>query len=424
MYNWYIIASRSLSVSVDLDRYVSDLVDAKVVHEIHTSERKSFRACRRRWDWLFRQNYYPITTAKPLEFGTAYHAAMEVFYDPEMWSWDREVVANLAAQKFLEVCATQKQAALDNMGDVALGDEVETDYQERVELGIGMLKYAFADIYINEDMPKGWKPLKVEIAFMVPIPNPETGEKYIFCKCEQCWQKSLKVELFEMREDWIGLPVVYAGRCDMLAEDRNGNYWIFDWKTAAQLSVSKEEYLDLDDQIASYVWALRWLGLPIKGFVYAEQRKAFPQPPAMNKVRRQGRLFSVNKQQATDYESYLQALINEDAQAYADGLYDEFLEYLKENSPPFYHRYQRTKTDAEVRQTEINIGLEALDIIDSKLRIYPSPGRFGCGFCAFRQPCLEANAEGDPQTLLDELFVQREAYYVRQEASTESKGGE
>jgi hypothetical protein len=58
----------------------------ELCHEIHTSERKSFRACRRRWDWLFRGHYYPVETAKPLEFGIAYHKAMEVWYNPDTWT--------------------------------------------------------------------------------------------------------------------------------------------------------------------------------------------------------------------------------------------------------------------------------------------------------------------------------------------------
>jgi hypothetical protein len=63
-------------------------------------------------------------------------------------------------------------------------------------------------------------------------------------------------------------------------------------------------------------------------------------------------------------------------------------------------------------------------MIDPNLRIYPSAGRFGCSFCAFRQPCLEANSQGDVMFTLEQLFEKREHYYVRQEASTESKGGE
>jgi hypothetical protein len=63
-------------------------------------------------------------------------------------------------------------------------------------------------------------------------------------------------------------------------------------------------------------------------------------------------------------------------------------------------------------------------MINPDLRIYPSPGRFACGGCAFRQPCLEKDNGGDYQYFLDTMYEERVPYYVRQEASTESKGGE
>lgn len=324
----------------------------------------------------------------------------------------------MAIKAFVDECNKQRQAALKITGEAYLEDDVEEDYNERVELGKGMLKYYFGEVAPVAD--RGWKPVKVEVEFMLPIPNPETREPVMWCRCMQCrdrWDSSgLDLGRFK------GLPVVYAGRIDMLAEDEKGAYWIFDWKTAASIS-EQYEFLYLDDQIASYVWALRKLGLPVRGFVYHEQRKAFPQAPTRNKTRRLGRLFSVNKNQATDYESYLRAVSEEDADAYAAGLYDEFLEYLKTQGTAFWARHQIYKSDHEVQETERNIGYEALDMTDPKLRIYPSPGRFGCNFCAFQEPCKEKNAQGDYQYILDTLFEKKEHYYLRDKKSTESQGG-
>lgn len=33
--------------------YTDNMIARKLVHEVHTSERRSFRGCRRRWDWIF-----------------------------------------------------------------------------------------------------------------------------------------------------------------------------------------------------------------------------------------------------------------------------------------------------------------------------------------------------------------------------------
>jgi hypothetical protein len=407
------------------------MIDLELVHQIHTSERKSYRACRRRWDWIFRERFYPFMTAKPLEFGTAFHLAMEKYYDPKTWTFPRETVAEYAITQFVKKCNKQREAFLKQKAVPYLEEDVQADYDERVELGKGMLAYYFKEIAPLQDV--GWTPVKVEVAFLVQIPHPDTGET-MWCRCVQCAEKWRKH--FGLTEDddwregqdfdwaWKGLPVCYGGRCDMLAQDKYGDYWIFDWKSAAQVHVDHEEFLELDDQVMSYVWALRKIGLPIRGFVYHEQKKGFPQPPKKNKVRRLGCIYSVAKNQDTDYDTYLKTVSEEDTEAYEAGLYDEFLEYLKNEGIVFYHRFQIHKSDVQCKRAEYDIGQEALEIIDPNTRIYPNPGRFGCTTCAFRQPCLGVNDGSDYQYTLDTLFERREHYYVRTEPSTETKGGE
>lgn len=438
---------------------VNDYIKRELVHEIHTSERKSFRGCRRRWDWLYRGNYYPRVTAKALEFGIAYHKGMEILYRPETWQFDPEIKMQLAVQAFIEECETQKNSALDYQMaqgySLQLSTEVEDDYNARVELGRNMLIYYCSKVAPVEDV-NIW-PVKVEVEFMVPIPNPETGDDVIWCTCSKCYQKwtahvsniqsaksseaarlqaqvnpgvftnsSLTLQPLTPTDagmPFTGLPVVYGGRLDLLVKDEHGNYWIVDWKTASQIKEDKE-FLALDDQIGSYVWALRKLGLNIRGFIYHEQFKGYPQPPKENQRRREGRLFSVAKNQSTDYKTYMETVSRNDTEAWANGLYDEFLAYLLAEGIKYYDRRQVVKTDNEVAEIEYNIGLEALDMTDENIRLYPSAGRFGCNFCAFRQPCMEKNNRGDYQYALDTLFVRKEHYYKEIRLSTESQGGE
>lgn len=407
------------------------MIDLRLVHEIHTSERHSFRGCRRRWDWLFNQNYYPLVTPKYFEFGTAFHAGMEKYYDPDSWSFPRDVIGDLAILEFVKVCEEQKADAIRIGEKLYLDDDIEADYEERVELGKGMLRYFFEKVAPKYD--HGWKPVKVEIAFMLPIPNVETGEELMYCRCTRCMDTISKYMLtHEEDEDFLkwerelreqGLPIVYAGRIDMLIQDDKGHYWIVDWKTAAQIR-DDDEFLYLDDQIGSYVWALRKFGLDVKGFIYHIQRKAFPGPPTKNKVRRLGRIFSVNQNQPTNFEEYRDTVSVEDKEAYEAGLYDEHLEWLKENGSTFYSRHQIPKTYHEVQEIERNISYEALTMTDPSIRIYPESGRFGCTSCAFRQPCLGKNAGEDYLYTLNTLFEKREHYYLRKRPTTDSKGGE
>jgi hypothetical protein len=353
------------------------------------------------------ENYYPLMTAKPLDFGTAYHVGMETFYNPDTWGFPADVKSALAQKAFVEKTNDQRARFLKNMDSSYLEDDVQEDFNERVQLGKGMIKYHAERVSPRED--QHWKPIRVEISFQVPILHPDTGQP-LTCSNTLCRHKP-------------GAPVVYAGRMDALGEDDHGDYWVIDWKTARSLSVN-DEFLYLDDQVGSYVWACNVLGLPVRGFIYHEMKKGFPKPPNKNKVRRLGCLFSKNKMQDLSYDLYLETIKAEDEEAYKEGLYDDMLRYLEDEAANYYQRFQIHKSPTELEQIGINIGLEALEMIDPGTRIYPSPGRFGCNFCAFRTPCMGKNNGEDFTYALDTLFERREHYYVREEASTDSKSAE
>src|SRR5690349_11447875 len=118
-----------VSRGAKLPTKVQQMVDQRLVHEVHTSERRSYRGCRRRWHWVFQDFYYPRITAKPLEFGVAFHNAMETLYEPETWNFDREIVKNAAKKVFVDTCEAQKKKYLQNVNEQYLSSEdAETEY--------------------------------------------------------------------------------------------------------------------------------------------------------------------------------------------------------------------------------------------------------------------------------------------------------
>jgi PD-(D/E)XK nuclease superfamily protein len=427
---------------------LDDYIRLKLTHSIHTSERLSFRGCRRRWNWIFRDGWYPTTTAKPLEFGSAFHTAMESWYDPIMWGKDPEARMALAILAFNRVCEEQKAEYLKTLaanseGDGELSPEVEEDYRERKELGEGMIRYHCTRISPKLDV--GFKPFQVEIEFEVPIED-------LRCTCARCWNlwsqsetgdkhyyvwrrllpEGLGDENFYVRsyqKEWEGLPVTYGGRIDMLALDDLGRPWVFDWKTTARLSGQEDqdapdEFIQLDDQITSYCWALWTMGIPVAGFVHHEMKKAFPIEPEPLKNQREGRWFSVNKSAPFEHDLYLETITENDPAGLARGVYDDFLDYLKHEGSRFHSRKQVVRSETELRNAGRNIYLEALDMTDPGLRLYPSPGRFACSFCAYRQPCIGTNRDEDVEYMLMSNFVKRDPrYWEHNKPSTESRGG-
>ena len=415
---------------------IEEYIKSGLVHSVHTSERRSHRGCRRRHHWVFREGYYPYTTAKPLEFGVAFHKAFEKLYDPLTWH-DHKLAYNLARAIFVKTCNEQFDAFQRAYKDGKLGsfvkiDEAKADYAERKELGLGMLKH-----YVRNEMAAhdvNFKPVKVEIEFEVPIAGPN-GET-IWCKCERCWnrwrnsnkgiedhnafQNSIgaaewarnpQVHAGTYRSEWQGLPVTYGGRIDMLAQDNLGRYWIFDWKTAARLSTGEpgadDDYMWLDDQITSYCWAMWVMGFPVAGFVYVEIKKVAPEEPEPLARPYKGRMYPVNKQKITaTYDQYLSTVKENDPIAYNNGLYDEMLEYLQDNNR-FHLRHQIHRSETELANAGHYIWLEAQEMVDPNTRIYPAKGRFTCNGCAFKEPCLSMDRGEDYKYTLDTMFEKR-----------------
>jgi hypothetical protein len=418
---------------------VNEYITAGLTHSIHTSERKSFRGCRRRWDWISRQFYYPQVTARPLEFGVAFHAAMEEYYKSYLGLFvnpDPAASLALALAAFKRITKQQRDKFVRLNGGI--DDEMNADYKDRVELGTKMLKHYFTRIAPRQD--KGLKPVKVEIKFEVPITNPD-GEQDLWCKCDWChrrwakyWQGKAAASGSEFipideHPPWKGLPVTYGGRIDILFEDELGRLWIGDWKTASRLSGTEtsDEYLWNDDQISAYVWALRSIGLQVEGFLYAEIKKAVPEEPEPLSKPRLGRAYSTNKNINTSAELYEATVKECDPFAYEQGLYNEFITMLREEGPQYHRWHQIYRNEEECKQAGRNIWMEAKEMTNPDLLIYPNAGRFHCkGFtpasgCAFWEPCLAKNRGEDHQYALDTMYQKLDRHYWEEAEPTTDK---
>lgn len=426
---------------LEIDPEIQQYIDNHLTHQIHTSERRAWRACRRRWNWVYRDMYQPLTTPEPLEFGVAFHAAMEMFYEPRTWNSPLEIRTDLALVAFRRECDKQlkRYRKLEQDPDVT----VLESYKERLNLGLNMIRY-----YCNNMSPhydKRWTPVRVEVSFEVPIKDPINQEQ-LWCKCDSCWSRWWNhSETKSQYEHWLGLvnnsvwqngdkaiqhwrevyfgkglPVTYGGRFDALFQDEHGRFWIADWKTTTRLldEDAESSFLQLDDQITAYLWALAQYGISCAGFVYVEIKKTFPEPPERLTRSYKGRAFSTNKQAMTTYEQAIK-VFQTDIGAWQMGLYNEYLDWLKSDGPKFTQRHQIHKNQNEIDNAGIAIANEALDMIGNP-RVYPMPGRFSCNWCSFKQPCLGQNMGEDYQYTLSTMFEKKTLlYWQEKQASTD-----
>ncbi len=345
---------------------------------IRTSDRGTFKKCRQLWDFTskLRMNYEYTPGIEALDFGIAYHAGMEEYYDPTMWGTERAEQACLAVFR---------EHIRDWGRRLQMAGQIEAQRERLNELhvmGVGMMQHYFK---WAKEADKYLEPILVEQEFEVPIPvrswpvvqlpagfeafavDGYTGN-YLHKYCSDCG-------------DWH--PVVYQGRIDLIVKDKStGLLWILDHKTAAQFGESVA-HLDLDQQCGSYYWACRrMLGIDVHGVIYSEHRKKVPVD--MPQILKNGNL-SKNKQQDVTYESYLEAIhkLGQDPEDYAD-----FLEHLKSKpKQEYFRRNTIARTDGELAILERHILDEAIDIL-SDPKIYPTPSQWNCRGCAFQTPCL------------------------------------
>lgn len=404
---------------MDLQEYIQKLIDAGLIHSVHTSGRKAFRACRWRWDNAYRKGYQPFVMPKPLEFGIAWHCAMETWYDPDMWKQDRHTQYLVTVETFIKIVKEQLQRyeELNGVPD----EETLKDYVERRELGLKMLEYYCKRI--SPSLDAKLTPLAVEIPFEVPLG--------FNCRCDNCWKLWRRSEIGIKHHDewqemlggndyelglndehyynyvWQGLPVTFGGRIDAIFKDELDRILVFDWKTTARILDGEDEaaFLQLDDQVGGYPVALFKLGRQVDGFIYHEQKKAVPEPPLALKRAYRGCMFSTNKDAPVEYATYLNTVMNEDTYAYNNGLYDKYLEFLAgPMAPKFYQRHTIFKTETQMNNFWDDLILEAKDMINDPA-IYAQPSRFSCNSCLFRQPCEGRLRGEDYQHLLDTMYV-------------------
>lgn len=352
-------------------------------HIIRTSDRLAWKKCRRQhlFGSIMHRNLVPVRGSKPLEFGTDWHEAMGVLYDPLTWPLlkknpTRNVILQSVVETFIRANLAHRATYADDNGGISI--DVEQDFDEREALGVGMLEAYF-----------GWqagidnfKPTHVEVDFEVPILTPR-GEEY-YCECH----------------NW---PVVYQGRLDGIVQDAFGWYWILEHKTAAQSGPT--EHLVLDEQTGSYAWAIRhMLGIRVQGVIYNEAFKKVPHPPIELVRQTEGRNFSVNKNQDTTYEIAIETLseAGEKLELYAD-----FLEYLKLQGNKFFRRTQVHRNTYELEDQGLRIFHEAREMLNPETVPYPNPSRFNCNMCAFRAPCIAMNDGSDYEFLLQEDYRER-----------------
>ncbi len=329
---------------------------------IRTSNRVTFRRCRRKW--AFQTPWKHGRTEKGqsvhLWMGTGFHYAMEDFHGYRVYTSARE-----AYEAYVEACQKTPDYQMPH------------DWEWGANLGADMASYYEEQWLVNRDpLHTLWVDgvPQVEITFHIILP-------------------------FKAPD---GRLVIYQGTIDRVCVDANGLLWLLDYKTAKLIVTG---HLETDTQVSSYCWAGNTLfEKPIAGLVYQQHKKVIPEVPRWLQSGR----YSCNKDQKTTRLLYKEALL---------GLYGNveaapndnilFLNYLAEQETELGDKFiQRDFTKRNKHQQEAEgekICMESFDMVNPKTAMYPNPTRDCSWDCSMREVCIMMDDGSDWEYELNEI---------------------
>ena len=339
---------------------------------IHTSDRISFKRCRRVWNWQspLREFLQKKERRMPLWFGTGWHFVMEDFhgyrqYDSPVDTWRDYVKAT----------------------HVFYGEEyMPDDWRTAAELGEGMARYYELWLQGRDELKTLWIDgvPQVEVNFKIPLPVSQ--------------------EILDLHDIDV---VYYNGTLDRVIKNDYGMLSIGEYKTAK--AIYRAHYLT-DPQVTAYSWGAQAIYEQlIEGCYYYQFKKNVPDEPL---ILRSGQV-STNKQASTTHRFYRDVLIR----LYGDVLLApkanvDHLNYLagceSSENDGFISRDFLMRNEHSLQVEGLKILMEIEDMLNPNIALYPNPTRECTMFpCDFIEACVNLDDGSDWQGVLELEFEQR-----------------
>jgi hypothetical protein len=313
-------------------------------------ENRLFRRCRRAWDFgaRERQDYEPVEPAQVFDFSEAIHDALDVYYFPGMWDWNRAIVRPLALAGFQKSMRRQRDTYTQTR---ELSAEQVRDWEQHLELGAGILERYFEWAH---DVDR-FTPIQVASQFDITLPDPANPDSGLTTP--------------------EGRPLQYRVRIDLVVIDDHELYWLVEHRIVTDPQWLDLEALRLDEQALarSWAWQLGFLAR-LEGTIHNELRVVAP---------------GAGKPQVE-----IRAVPG------AGGI-------MTQRGTESFRRTHIPRTELEIERQGVAIALEMQDMTDPSLRIYPNPSWEHCAGCAYRPPCLAITQGVDERPILAGSYRKR-----------------
>lgn len=338
--------------------------------EIHISDIRTFRSCRRKWEWSsgLKRNLEPYIAYPPFFTGRGIHKALEKHY-----RHGDDIIS--AFTEFVEA------ESLLMKGQGTLWPEEENTLEEQIALSFNVLQHY--QLWQAQDTKKysdrNLEFLELEYPFNVPLKLSTGG-----------YSRKMRI----------------AGRFDGFVYNRlTDEYWIWEMKTARSVQ-QLIDTLSNDEQSALYMYAGQQVfKKPIAGVLYNIMRKKTPVHP---RVLQSGLLSKAAiDTTAFMYLADIQAQHPDWREDTIQEYYGDILSALAENETKYFIRWPVYKSAVQIRNVMDGVYATAKEMLNPKTELYPAPGWMQCNFCSFKSPCITRSMGGDYEVLLREEYRQR-----------------
>lgn len=313
-------------------------------------ESRLFRRCRRAWDLgaRERQDYEPIEPAQVFSVSEAIHDALDVYYFPGMWDWNRAIVRPLAVAGFEKSMRRQRDGYARSL---ELSAEQVQDWEQHLELGTGILQRYFD---WAQDVDR-FTTIGVRSQFDISTPDSADPDRGLITP--------------------EGRPMQYRVRIDLSVIDDHDRYWLVEHRIVAGSQWPELDELRLDEQALtrSWAWQLAFLA-KLEGTIYNEIRLTEPGAERSKvKVRAIPGPGGITTQRSTES----------------------------------FRRTHLPRTELEIARHGTAMALEMQDMIDPSVRVYPNLSWDNCAGCAYRSPCLAMTQGADEHEILETSYRKR-----------------
>jgi hypothetical protein len=361
------------------------LEDGRKAIIVRTSDRITFKQCRRKWAWSshLKQNLGSKSLAGPLWFGSGVHYGLEDFHGHNYFG--------SPADAFRAYCiATSKQYQRD----------LPNDAQELFHLGTALLDY-----YVEHWLAHPGRPVDETFYF----PDPITGDDrpQVEVNFEIPIPLDLSPRLAALARAQGADCILYRGTIDRVAVDRDGNLWVVEYKTAKR---AEHLHFETDPQVTVYQWACQQIyDMPIAGVVYLQFVKNEPKIPAPLSTGK----ISTASNLVTSVPLYRRGLINMyGSVGNAPQANQDFLSALQtkedERGDRFVQRDVITRNQCQLEAEAQKILLELEDMLNPELALYPNPTRDCSRMCGFLPACVAMDAGADFEGIIEAKFGLRD----------------